>query len=298
MQPAQEKYKYEYNGKEFQGEFSLNWNDYGARNYDASLGRWVNLDALAEGRNWLSPYNYTQNNPVLRIDPDGNWDDDYKLDKKTGIITKIRDTDDKFDRLYATDNNGKIDNNVKPLVINKKSKDDGTIISQLEYKNGKNVSITYSSEDDVEPYKTKLNIGITGNKKEAFEFFKFAADNSNVEWSLDKFKYHPNNFTGYQIGTYHLSDKTIAGEFSPGFIFSNFAEWLGSIHSHPNEYDVISSMDGDVGVGHSYQQEFGNDKPYYIYFNRKNGNSFVYKILPNKTGDAAKQNTHKKFITF
>ena len=128
MPLAQEKYKYEYNDKEFQREFSLNWNDYGARNHDASLGRWVNLDALAEGRNWLSE--------------------------------------------------------------------------------------------------------------------------------------------------------------------------LGSIHSHPNEYDVINSMDGDVWVGRSYHYKFGNDKPYYIYFNRKNGNLFVYKILPNKTGDAAKRNTHRKFITF
>jgi len=71
MQPTQEKYKYEYNGKEFQGEFSLNWNDYGARNYDASLGRWYVLDPSTEKYiNW-SPYNYSANNPVLFIDPNG-----------------------------------------------------------------------------------------------------------------------------------------------------------------------------------------------------------------------------------
>ena len=71
MQPEQEKYKYEYNGKEFQGEFSLNWNDYGARNYDASLGRWVNLDALAEKYYSLSLYCYAANTPVKVSDPNG-----------------------------------------------------------------------------------------------------------------------------------------------------------------------------------------------------------------------------------
>jgi len=302
MPPTQEKYKYEYNGKEFQGEFSLNWNDYGARNYDASLGRWVNLDALAEGRNWLSPYNYTQNNPVLRIDPDGNWDDDYKLDKKTGKITKIGD-DEKYDRLYATDDNGNINNIIEPLVIKKASKKEGTIISFLSEKNTFTTLMdTGSTEFDSEYAKGPTNITMESNKSIAWKFFKFVANNSDVEWSINKYKIKSTGYIGYQVGTYHLGDSNLYGlsyPKSPPLIFNkNFAVGLGVMHSHPNENDVINSMDGDVWVGHSYQYDFGNDKPYYIYFNRKNGNSFVYKILPNKTEDAAKQNTHRKFITF
>ncbi|MEO1804443.1 MAG: RHS repeat-associated core domain-containing protein [Bacteroidota bacterium] len=55
-----------------EGALSLN-----LRMYDATIGRWNGVDALAEERNWLSTFQYTQNNPILRVDPDGNLDGVY-----------------------------------------------------------------------------------------------------------------------------------------------------------------------------------------------------------------------------
>lgn len=76
--------KYKYNGKELQDELGLNFYDFGARNYDPALGRWMNMDALAEVYVGISPYAYTLNNPVLFIDPDGNYvDDSYIYQKYT-----------------------------------------------------------------------------------------------------------------------------------------------------------------------------------------------------------------------
>ena len=66
---------YKYNGKEFDNKNGLNWYDYGARHYDAALGRFVTVDPLAEQDYAVSPYTYCGNNPVLRIDKDGRiWE--------------------------------------------------------------------------------------------------------------------------------------------------------------------------------------------------------------------------------
>ncbi len=68
---ANANYKYKYNGKELQDELNLNLYDYGARNYDPAIGRWFNIDPLAEKFINSTPYNYVLNNPVNMIDPDG-----------------------------------------------------------------------------------------------------------------------------------------------------------------------------------------------------------------------------------
>ncbi len=64
--------KYLYNGKELDDDLGVGWYDYGWRQYDPALGRFMTQDRFAEKYYNLSPYQYAANNPVLMIDVNGD----------------------------------------------------------------------------------------------------------------------------------------------------------------------------------------------------------------------------------
>ena len=74
---------FKYNGKEFDSKKGLNWYDYGARHYDATLGRWHVVDPLADKYYGYSPYTYCANSPTRFIDPNGEaWRPLYNEDEQ------------------------------------------------------------------------------------------------------------------------------------------------------------------------------------------------------------------------
>ncbi|HJD76375.1 MAG TPA: RHS repeat-associated core domain-containing protein [Bacteroides reticulotermitis] len=76
---------YKYNGKELDTKNGLDWYDYGARHYDATIGRWHVVDPLTEKHYSISPYVYCGNEPVGRIDPDGR---DWRVQTRYNEETK------------------------------------------------------------------------------------------------------------------------------------------------------------------------------------------------------------------
>jgi RHS repeat-associated protein len=103
-----------FGGKELQDEIvgsnSFEVYDFGARNYDQALGRWMNLDPLADKFFDYTPYNFVKNNPLIYIDPDGKdiiiWytnsdgkKSSYTLNEKNlinGLQTAIQSKSDFF----------------------------------------------------------------------------------------------------------------------------------------------------------------------------------------------------------
>ena len=67
--PPTDKVTETFTGKEHDDEIALDY--FGARYLDPMLGLWISVDAK---RQYQNPYLYAGNNPIMRIDPDGNQD--------------------------------------------------------------------------------------------------------------------------------------------------------------------------------------------------------------------------------
>jgi len=89
--------KYKYTGKERDTESGYDY--FSARNYHSEIGRFMSVDPLAGKYPGWSSYNYTMNNPMNMVDPDGMEADD--------IIIRTKGGDDKnyvkrtFDQLQS-----------------------------------------------------------------------------------------------------------------------------------------------------------------------------------------------------
>lgn len=68
VQPTAPENQYQYNGKEMNENLGLDWYEYGARMYDAAIGRFTGVDPIADQYAFVTVYNYAENEPIGHID--------------------------------------------------------------------------------------------------------------------------------------------------------------------------------------------------------------------------------------
>jgi hypothetical protein len=170
---------------------------------------------MFEKKPWFSPYVYCKNNPIIMIDPDGR--DEWKVDEM-GYVSKTGNKGGIKQQTVIFSNG-----NTKTF----KGKNYHVILSDLtkvEIRDGNNLSKSLGDEN---MQSAMLNV------------FKSMADNTNVEWRLDRFN-NGNKRDCYAIGTFHVEDK------SPGARYMGYSQQsvVTFIHSHP-DVDIkeeLSSM--------------------------------------------------------
>lgn len=240
-------YKYKYNGKEHQDELGLGLYDYGFRNYDPALGRWLNPDPLSEEYSSWSPYNYAVNNPVYFLDPNGLWVDDYQLNKD-GTVDLIKRTDDKSDTLYASNEDGSVDKS-KSVTVQKESATSESVISGLA--GGRDWSL-FKQQTGFKDGKGDVSIGYTNSVDDAVNVFNFVNENtnSNIEFGLMRFEKNGNG-DNYLVGTNHQIDD----------LSKTFNSMINQIGGYNNLIAFYHNHDGVVGANpHTIGNQFGADQ--------------------------------------
>ena len=256
---------YKYNGKELDTKKGLNLYDYGARQYDAAIGRFTTMDPMTEKYYEWSPYTYCKNNPINRIDPDGN--DDYVIEPRGRLHNMTHESQrgkSEFDRLYNSSGTIKIQRGKKSIKVS----DTKLLSGMLKMQSGK--------------YKNYGTVGSTENLDDAARVFKFAADNSNAEWRLDV--YDDNGTKTAVIATKQDGDHVQNADKAKRYVGAKGDQRV-NMHSHPNSNGTKGGSPDDISNARQSPTRnivyFKANQTLYEY----NGSQSKIKEMPIETSD-------------
>ncbi|MEM6816822.1 MAG: JAB-like toxin 1 domain-containing protein [Bacteroidota bacterium] len=227
--------------------------------------------------------------------------DDYGIDQNGNVIF-IKETDDNFDRLYSvtTNENGELVKDENGEVVKNDTNGDGKVNNKDSsgkvrdrYILPELSEVKETSQDSYHGEKNLRDVtGGEGSQSDLFKLFNFAANNSNVEWSL--YRLNIDGETRFNLGTFGNSS------VSPGGSRFDRSQLVAGIHSHPNipatANEEIGSMYGDKARTFGQIRRNGQAAGLkYVYFPNSNN---VYNISSSNSLTSFIRNTRGDYRRF
>jgi len=243
-------HKYMFGGKEQQDELGLNTYDFGARNYDAALGRWFGIDNLAEKYVSSSPYHYAGNNPILNYDIDGNEFTDAAWEWVKKLIANMDSRIDFYDNRIAKTKqklkDGKISQKTADRRLNRLSSNKSDLNAKFDVVRGEIATLEASDQVyDVVKDSGGTERDLIGNSTTTNNT-SFNFSNGNVEITVS-------SGTGIGLFAHELkhAHQFETGEISFGPLNKNFTFGI-------DKYDELAGKQREALFGGSSINGIGN----------------------------------------
>ena len=206
---------------------------FGSRYYTSDLSIWLSVDPQASKYPHQSNYVYCSNNPIKVIDPNG--EDEWDL-ARDGTLTKRENGRTDIDIVHATTSEGEATSRKFPA----KSINKG--VGSYPYNDG--------SQDQTTKY-------MTFDKQTGFDFFEFAAENTDVEWAISS------SDNESRVGTATVNNVCLPSvDNETEFYHSHDADHTGKSFISQNDWDNAKES---MSSGSKTGIYMAGEKQYYMF---------------------------------
>jgi len=268
-------YRYGFNGKENDNEVAGtgNWQNYGMREYDARVCRFISVDPLTKKYPELTPFQFASNTPIMGTDLDGK---EINIDKRNNATQEDLKTivkiifDEKVEAIIS-DNKLFFKQNSNGL-----SKRQNSVLSELK---------KMSSES-----RKSITINLEQTSSEDNKDVSHFGDNNytNTMYTNDLKEASEKNSNAGLIMTFHFFKEQLYKQH-PDVKSSDYKEIVGTEANCPDciyEYShksAIKSSEKDLGIGFKDNTSSKDRNNAELEFYNSNGETeFIMKINYNK----------------